>query len=94
MKTTTKQTQGKTLALALLLAATCGLNATAQDDTVVYGSVLSSMKWGEGCGPGIYSFGATSTTALSPVKIDPRLAAQGGGAYADGKYYSINAERM
>ena len=94
MKTTTKQTPGKTLALALLLAATCGLNATAQDDTVVYGSVLSSMKWGEGCGPGIYSFGATSTTALSPVKIDPRLAAQGGGAYADGKYYSINAERM
>ncbi len=75
----------------LLALAVVGASAQ-QDDTVIYGSVLSSMNWGEGLGPGLYSFGATTGTAFTPVKVDDRLAAQGGGVYANGKYYSINAD--
>ncbi len=76
----------------LLALAAVGVSAQQQDDTVIYGSVLSSMNWGEGLGPGLYSFGATAGTGFTPVKVDDRLAAQGGGVYANGKYYSINAD--
>lgn len=94
MKIDTRQMMRKSVALALLLAATYGGQALAQDDTVIYGSVVSSMNWGAGGGPGIYSFGTTSASGFTPVKIDQRLTAQGGGAYANGKYYSINVDKM
>ena len=94
MNLNTKPLLQKTAALALLLAAVGGGQVHAQDDTVIYGSVVSSMNWGEGGGPGIYSFGTTSATGFTPVKIDQRLSAQGGGVYANGKYYSINVDRM
>ena len=94
MKIDTRQMMRKSVALALFLAATYGGHALAQDDTVIYGSVVSSMNWGEGGRPGIYSFGTTSASGFTPVKIDQRLTAQGGGAYANGKYYSINVDKM
>ena len=94
MKIDTRQMMRKSVALALFLAATYGGQALAQDDTVIYGSVVSSMNWGAGGGPGIYSFGTTSASGFTPVKIDQRLTAQGGGAYANGKYYSINVDKM
>ena len=94
MKIDTRQMMRKSVALALLLAATYGGQALAQDDTVIYGSVVSSVNWGAGGGPGIYSFGTTSASGFTPVKIDQRLTAQGGGAYANGKYYSINVDKM
>lgn len=68
------------------------LGAFAQDNTTIYGSVVSSTLWNDGQGPGIYSFNTTSGTGFTPVKIDDRLSAQGGGVYAKGKYYSINAD--
>lgn len=46
MKIDTRQMMRKSVALALLLAATYGGQALAQDDTVIYGSVVSSMNWG------------------------------------------------
>lgn len=94
MKFNTKPLLRRTAALTLLLTAIGGGQVHAQDDTVIYGSVVSSMNWGEGGGPGIYSFGTSSATGFTPVKIDQRLSAQGGGVYADGKYYSINVDRM
>lgn len=48
MKIDTRQMMRKSVALALLLAATYGGHALAQDDTVIYGSVVSSMNWGAG----------------------------------------------
>lgn len=46
MKIDTRQMMRKSVALALLLAATYGGQALAQVDTVIYGSVVSSMNWG------------------------------------------------
>lgn len=48
MKIDTRQMMRKSVALALFLAATYGGQALAQDDTVIYGSVVSSMNWGAG----------------------------------------------
>ena len=89
MKFNTKPLLRRTAALTLLLTAIGGGQVHAQDDTVIYGSVVSSMNWGEGGGPGIYSFGTSSATGFTPVKIDQRLSAQGGGVYANGKYLSL-----
>lgn len=47
MKIDTRQMMRKSVALALLLAATYGGQALAQDDTVIYGSVVSSMNWAQ-----------------------------------------------
>lgn len=43
MKIDTRQMMRKSVALALLLAATYGGQALAQDDTVIYGSVFNEL---------------------------------------------------
>ena len=53
MKFNTKPLLHRTAALTLFLTAIGGGQVHAQDDTVIYGSVVSSMNWGEGGGPGI-----------------------------------------
>ncbi len=78
-------------ASALFAFSLAAINVAAQDETTIYGSVVASTQWQDNTGPGIYSFSSKSG-GFTPVKIDNRLAAQGGGVYAKGKYYSINAD--
>lgn len=79
-------------ASALLVFSLAAMNVAAQGETTIYGSVVASTQWQDNAGPGIYSFSSTASGGFTPVKIDNRLAAQGGGVYAKGKYYSINAD--
>lgn len=67
------------------------LRAEEPDAATIYGSVISSTLIDAGQ-IGLYLFDTDGGGQLSPVKIAPGIAAQGGGVYADHKYYSIHAD--
>ncbi len=58
--------------------------------TKIYGSVISSLS-PEAQG-GIYVFDSDDAGSFAPVAGAEWIMAQGGGVYADGLYYSINAD--
>ncbi|RRC99444.1 hypothetical protein [Prevotella sp. OH937_COT-195] len=76
------------MSLVLLLCLNACFLANAQvEDAVIYGSVINAQDGDSG----IYSF-TTKEAKLTPVKMATELKAQGGGVYAQGKYYSVHAD--
>lgn len=58
------------------------------DGTTLYGSIIYSDSWvGSGARYGIYSFKADAEPSVTPVLLQGSYPANGGGTYADGKYY-------
>lgn len=59
------------------------------DGTVLYGSIIYSDAWvGGGAQYGLYSFTASATpTVTKKLDFEGGYLANGGGTYADGKYY-------
>lgn len=63
-----------------------GVNKIDGDGTTLYGSLISSSATTDF---GIYSYPASGNTKFTSVYINSKIRANGGGAYADGKYYVI-----
>lgn len=58
------------------------------DGTTIYGSIIYSDSWlGSGAKYGIYSFKADADPKVTPHMSFGSYLANGGGTYADGKYY-------
>lgn len=76
------------LGIVIILAASAENLTEAK---TIYGSVISAD---EVMPMGIYSFDTSGAQSLSPVKGGEEILSQGGGVYADGRYYSINADEL
>lgn len=64
---------------------------TADRVPTIYGSVIYATGWGDLAHPpyGIYAITNGDATQHEAVKLDPKLFANGGGVYIDGKYHLI-----
>ena len=62
---------------------------TADRVPTIYGSVIYATGWGDLAHPpyGIYAITNGDATQHEAVKLDPKLFANGGGVYIDGKYH-------
>ncbi len=67
------------------------LRTTTASGATIYGSVIYADNWTYDNAPyGIYSFQANANTSFTAVHLGNNFEANGGGTYADGKYYFIN----
>lgn len=79
------------LSLLLLLLPVSRLKAQQASDLNFYASLNYQAGWVALDNPpmGIYSFQSKDPLQLSPLHLNPKLLANGGAVYIDGKYYLI-----
>lgn len=82
-----KSLLGFTLMYVLSLSSTFAQTT----DVIIHGSIIASEALNEHQ-VGLYSFTAGPEPYFTPVKITPEIVAQGGGVYAENKYYSIHID--
>lgn len=64
--------------------------APTNDDITIYGSLLLGEYGADATPYGIYSFPASTASPVTAVKLNNLLNANGGGTFANDKYYMVN----